>query len=235
MTDAREPGRHPGTSTAAWALAAALSMAVAILGAFFVAPENADDPLQDILYLHVPLAIVSLGAFLVACVAGVLYLRRREERYDEVVAISIGLGLLFVVLTIISGSIWARGYWGTWWEWTDPRLVTYLIIALLYGAFFVLRNSSEDAARSRFSAIYAVVAFASVPLSFYAVRTAQSVVHPTAVDSTGINIDSGIFVWLCVALVAMSVVFVALLKLELLQRRTDRSLRKLRLLLEERS
>lgn len=233
MTDGGSEPRAPGRGIAAWAIAGAVLMLVAIVGAFAIAPENADGDIQNILYLHVPIAIVSLGAFLVACVAGILYLRRRDERYDEVVAVSIGLGLLFVVLTIISGSIWARGYWGTWWRWQDPRLVTYLIIALLYGAFFVLRNSSEDASRARFSAIFAIVAFVSVPLSFYAVRRAQDSVHPTAVDSNGINIDGGIFVWLVVAQVAVAVVFVTLLKLELLQRRTDRALGKLRRMLED--
>ncbi len=225
--------RVPGSGIAIWAVASAVLMAVAVIGAFFLAPENADGDIQNILYLHVPVAIMSLGAFLVACVAGILYLRRRDERYDEVVAVSAGLGLFFVVLTIVSGSIWARGYWGTWWRWQDPRLVTYLIIALLYGAFFVLRNSSEDASRARFSAVFAVVAFASVPLSFYAVRRAEDAVHPTAIDSNGINIDSGIFAWLLVAQVAVAVVFVTLLKLELLQRRTDRALGRLRRLLEE--
>lgn len=229
MTEPRGSGR----GIAVWAVASAVLMALAIIGAFFVAPENADGDIQNILYLHVPIAIMSLGAFLVACVAGILYLRRRDERYDEIVAVSVGLGLLFVVLTIVSGSIWARGYWGTWWRWQDPRLVTYLIIALLYGAFFVLRNSSEDSSRARFSAVFAVIAFASVPLSFYAVRRAQDSVHPTAIDSSGINIDGGIFVWLVVAQVAVAAVFVTLLKLELLQRRTDRALGRLRRLLED--
>lgn len=233
MTDGASESRVSGRGVAAWAAASAVLMAVAILGAFFVAPENADGDIQNILYLHVPLAMMSLGAFMVACVAGILYLRRRDERYDEVVVVSIGLGLLFVVLTMISGSIWARGYWGTWWRWQDPRLVTYLIIGLLYAAFFVLRNSSEDDNRARFSAVYAVVAFVSVPLSFYAVRRAQDFLHPTPIDSKGVHIASGILVWLIVAQVAVAVVFVTLLKLELLQRRTDRALGRLRRLLED--
>jgi heme exporter protein C len=216
-----------------WGVGSAVLMLAALLGAAFVAPENSEGPIQDVLYLHVPVAITSLVAFLVACVAGILYLRRRDERYDEIVVVAIGLGLLFVALTIISGSIWARGFWGTWWRWQDPRLVTYLIIALLYAAFFVLRNSTEEARRARFSAIFAVIAFASVPLSFYAVRRAQDSVHPTAIDSDGINIDSGIFVWLLLAQVALIAVFVTLLKLELAQRRTDRALRRLRVLLED--
>jgi heme exporter protein C len=233
MTDDGNTSPPAGRGVAGWALASALLLGVGMIGAFFVAPEQEQGPIQDIFYLHVPIALVSLGAFLVACVAGILYLRRRDERYDEIVTVSIGLGLLFVVLTIISGSIWARGFWGTWWRWQDPRLVTYLIIALLYGAFFVLRNSSEDDSRARFSAIFAIVAFATVPLSFYAVRTAQSSIHPTAVDGNGVHIDGPILVWFFVWLIGASVVFVTLLKLELLQRRTERSLGTLRRLLED--
>lgn len=233
MTDGGVARGGAGRDVAYWGIASAVLMAVAILGGFLIAPEDAEGEIQRLLFLHVPLAVMSLAAFLVACIAGILYLRRREERYDEVVVISIGIGLLFVVLTIVSGSIWARGFWGTWWRWQDPRLVTYLIIALLYAAFFMLRNSTEDSRKARFSAVFAIVAFASVPLSFYAVRAAQDSVHPVAVDGDGIQIDGEIFVWLVVAQVAVAVLFVTLLKLELLQRRTERSLARLRVLLED--
>ena len=233
MTDPAPETPGAGRDAAVWAAVTAVLMAVAILGGFFVAPEDREGEIQRLLYLHVPLAITSLAAFLVACVAGVLYLRRRDERYDEVATVSIGIGLLFVVLTIISGSIWARGFWGTWWRWEDPRLVTYLIIALLYGAFFVLRSSADESRRARFSAIYSIIAFAAVPISFYAVRAARDTVHPAALDSGGLQIDGDIFVWLVVAQVAVLALFVTLLKLELLQRRTDRALRRLRVALED--
>ena len=234
MTDAPTVTLRSGRDVAIWAGAAAVLMAVAILGGFFIAPEDAEGEIQRLLFLHVPIAITSLIAFLVACVAGIFSLRRRDERLDELVTISIGIGLLFVVLTIISGSIWARGFWGTWWRWDDPRLVTYLIIGLLYAGYFMLRNSAEESRQARFSAIYAIVAFASVPLSFWAVRSAQDAFHPTAVDSEGLHVDSGIFVWLMVAQAAVLVLFVALVKLELLQRGTERSLARLRMALEER-
>jgi heme exporter protein C len=233
MTEPAVGERSGGRDAAVWAGAAAVLMLVAILGGFFIAPEDREGEIQRLLYLHVPLAVMSLGAFLVACVAGILYLRRREDRYDEVVTVSIAIGLLFVVLTIISGSIWARGFWGTWWRWEDPRLVTYLIIALIYGAFFVLRSSTDESRRARFSAVYSIVAFAAVPVSFYAVRAARDTVHPVALNADGLQIDRGIFVWLLVSQVAVIVLFVALLKLELLQRRTDRNLRRLRVLLED--
>jgi heme exporter protein C len=219
-----------------WAFAAAVLMAVAIAGGFWVAPQDAEGEIQRLLFLHVPVAVVSLVAFFVAAIAGIVYLRRREERYSEVATISIGLGLLFVVLTMVSGAIWGKAFWGAWWRWDDPRLVTYLIIGLLYAAFFVLRSSTDESRRARFSAVYAIVAFASVPLSFVAVRQAQSFIHPVPFDSnTGDNVAPEFRVWLIIGFVAMTVLFVALLKLELLQRRTDRELGRLRLLLEERS
>lgn len=233
MTEPAPTTAVPGRSAAWWSVAAAVLMAVSIAGSFWVAPQDQEGEIQRLLFLHVPIAVISLLAFLVSCVAGIMFLRTRQGRWDDVVVIANGLGLLFVALTIISGSIWARGFWGTWWRWDDPRLVTYLIIALIYAAFFVLRSSAEDAQRARFSAVYAVVAFVSVPLSFWAVRSASSVVHPAALDSNGLQVDGEIAVWLLVGHIAVAAVFVALLKVELLQRRTQRTLTQLRMALEE--
>ena len=237
MTDDGEMvSRSVGAGAVGWAVAAAVLMAGGIAGAFWIAPDDVEGDIQKLLYIHVPIALVSLLAFGVACVASIIQLRtRRTDPYDDVVVVSIGLGLLFVVLTIITGSIWARGFWGTWWRWDDPRLVTYLIIGLIYGAFFVLRSSTEEAQRARFSAVFATIAFVTVPLSFYAVRQAREAFHPVALGSDGLHMDGGIAVWLGVCLVAVCVLFVALLKLELIQRDTARRLQKLRAALEESS
>ncbi len=96
-----------------------------------------------------------------------------------------------------------------------------------------LRSSSDSSQQARFSAVYAVVGFASVPLSFWAVRTASSVIHPVALDKNGFSMDGPTFVWFLVGHVAMTVVFIALLKLELLQRHTQRRLSTIRMALEE--
>lgn len=232
MTDAHAE-TPSGRDAAAWSIAAALTMGGGVAGAFWAAPEQTDGPIQRLVFLHVPVALVSLLAFLIACVAGLLYLRTRNDRYDDVIAVTVGLGLLFVILTIVSGSIWARGFWGTWWRWEDPRLVTYLIIGLIYAAFFVLRSSTEESRRARFSAVFAIIAFVAVPLSFYAVRQARDTVHPIAVSSDGLHIDGSIAVWLLICTVGAAVTLVALTKVELLQRRTQRSLARLRAALED--
>jgi heme exporter protein C len=215
-----------GTATAALT-------AVAVFGVFFVAPEDADQGIiQKIFYFHVSIAIASLVAFGVGCVAGIRYLRSREQRHDDVSVIAVGLGLLFSVLVLLTGSIWAKASWGTWWVWGDPRLVTFLIVILLYAAYFVLRSSVEGERQRRYSAIFAIAAFASVPLSFYSVRVAQSFVHPVVFTQGGANMPSSMVVWYAVSQVAAIGLFLTMLQMELIQRRAERRLRALKLQLE---
>jgi heme exporter protein C len=228
MTDARPARRLAVTGT----LTAALT-ALATYGVFFVAPEDADQGIiQKIFYFHVAIAIGSLLAFGVACIYGILYLRSRDERHDEVSSTSVGIGMGFAVLVVITGSIWAKASWGTWWVWTDPRLVTFLIVLLLYAAYFVLRSSAEGERRMRYSAIYSIAAFASVPLSFYSVRVARSFVHPVVFTSSGANMPDSMLVWFAVSQVAVIGIFLTIMQVELLQRRADKALRRIKLRLE---
>lgn len=229
-----EPGRVPGARAALiWGVLATILVVVSTIGVFLVAPEDADQGvIQRIFYFHVAIAIVSLVAFAVACVAGILYLRTRNERWDDVGEASVRLGLLFSVLVVITGSIWAKASWGTWWVWSDPRLVTYLIVVLIYAAYFVLRSSAEDDRKMRYSAIYAIAGFASVPLSFYSVRVAESFVHPVVFTSGGANMPNSMLIWFVFSQAAMIALFVALLEVDLLGRRSERALRRLALRLE---
>lgn len=208
-------------------------LALALVGIFFVAPQDADQGIiQKIFYFHVAVAIAALVIFLVSCVYGILYLRSRNEHHDDVSAIAIGIGLVFSVLVVITGSIWAKASWGTYWVWDDPRLVTFLIVLLLYAAYFVLRSSLEGERKMRFCAIYAVIAFASVPLSFYSVRVARSFVHPIVFTSSGANMPDSMLVWFVVSQIAFLVLALAILQFELIQRRREKSLRLRKLRLE---
>jgi heme exporter protein C len=176
--------------------------------------------------------MVALLAFLVAAIEAIRYLRDREIRHDEVSTVCVGIGLAFSVLVVITGSIWAKASWGTWWVWTDPRLVTFVIVLLLYAAYFVLRSSAEGERQARYSSIYAIAAFASVPLSFYSVRVARSFVHPVVFSSSGADMPDSMLVWFVVSQIAMIGVFLTILQLELIQRRADRALRRVKARLE---
>ncbi len=209
-------------------------IALAVVGLFLIAPEDAGQgQVQRIFYFHVAIAIVSMIAFAVACVAGIMYLRRPRPWWDDVVVGSVRLGLVFAILTVITGSIWAKASWGTWWVWSDPRLATYTIVIVLYAAYFVLRSSAEDSRRARYSAVYAVVGFASVPVSFYAVRIAQSYVHPVVFTSDGAAMSHSMLGWFMVSFAAMVMLFVTLLQRELLQSRAERAIHELKLRLEQ--
>ena len=222
-----------GRGLAISGILAAVLTTLAVIGIFFVAPEDADQGIiQKIFYFHVAIAIASLGGFLVACIAGLLYLRRREEKWDELSATSIAIALLFSILVVITGSIWAKASWGTWWVWSDVRLVTYVIVVLLYAAYFVLRSSAEGERKMRHSAIFAIAAFASVPLSFYSVRVANSFVHPVVFTRNGANMPGSMLVWFVVSLLAMFAVFATLVQLQMSQNRADRALRRLKAALE---
>jgi heme exporter protein C len=228
MTDARPARRLVVTG----GLTAVLLL-VATYGVFFVAPEDADQGIiQKIFYFHVAIAIVCLGVFGVAAVYGARYLRTRDPRLDEISSLSVGIALAFAVLTVITGSIWAKASWGTWWVWGDPRLVTFLIVLMLYAAYFVLRSSAEGERRARYSAVYSVAAFASVPLSFYSVRVANSFVHPVVFTQDGADMPGSMLVWFVVSLVAMTGVYLTILQVELIQRRAERALRRIKARLE---
>ena len=227
-TDTRPARRLAVTGVVTGAL-----LALSVYGVFFVAPEDADQGIiQKIFYFHVAIAMVALLAFLVAAIEGIRYLRSRETRHDEVSSICVGIGLAFSVLVVITGSIWAKASWGTWWVWTDPRLVTFVIVLLLYAAYFVLRSSAEGERQARYSAIYSIAAFASVPLSFYSVRVARSFVHPVVFNQQGANMPDSMLWWFIVGQIAMIGVFLTVLQLELIQRRADRALRRVKARLE---
>lgn len=214
-------------------VATAILTALATWGIFFSAPEDADQGIiQKIFYFHVSIALVGLVAFAVGAIYGIRYLRTRDPRLDDISSIAIGIGLAFAVLVVITGSIWAKASWGTWWVWTDPRLVTFVIVLLLYAAYFVLRSSVEGELRLRYSAIYSIAAFASVPLSFYSVRVARSFVHPVVFTTGGANMSDGMLIWFLVSLAATIGVFLTILQLELIQRRADRAMRRVKMRLE---
>lgn len=125
---------------------------------------------QRIIYFHIATAWVGFLAFFVTFVAGAVYLRTQARKWDMVALASAEIGTVFMLGVLVSGSIWARPAWGVWWVW-DERLTISLIQFLIYVGYLMLRSSVEDPSRrARFAAVYGVVAFASVPVNFVAIR-----------------------------------------------------------------
>jgi heme exporter protein C len=167
-----------------------LLMVVAIVLVFAVAPDPANlaTPVerfaQRIFYFHVPNWWVGFLAFLVAGVAGVLYLASGHEKWDVVEVSSIEIGLTFTTIGLITGSIWARPTWNTWWTW-DPRLTTAAVGWLMYVAYLMLRSALDNPQRrARFAAVFSILAFLDVPVIFMAIRWWRTI-HPTVIGSGG--------------------------------------------------
>jgi len=197
---------------------------------FFYAPLDADQGfVQKIFYIHVPLAIVALCGFILGAILAVQHLRTRDRRWDMRSYVAIHMSLIFAVGALITGSIWARASWGHWWEWSEPTLVSFLIVFLLYATYQPLRFSIEDPERqARYASVFAIVAGAFVPLNFIAVRLAQQFVHPRVLTLGGGNLPGPMRLTFIVSLVGIALLFATLCKYELTAKHTRQQLRALR-------
>ena len=159
-----------------WITGALFGMALFMV--FFYAPQEAVmGEVQRVFYFHVAAGWVGALAFLVTAVAGGLYLARGNRRWDIIAQASVEIGVVFTLINIVSGSIWARPIWNTWWTW-DPRLVTATVMELIYVAYLMLRQGLEDPdRRARFGAVYGILGFLSVPLTFLSIRIFRTI-HP---------------------------------------------------------
>ncbi|MEJ2413512.1 MAG: cytochrome c biogenesis protein CcsA [Anaerolineales bacterium] len=198
-------------------LLAAVSVLAAAGLVFFYAPvELMMGAVQKVFYFHVATAWVGMLGFGVAAVSGILYLQREEERYDVAGSAAVEISLVFFLVAIIMGSIWARPIWNTWWTW-DPRLTTAAIVELIYAAYLLLRSGVDDPERrARFSAIYAIFGFISVPLTFISIRLLRTI-HPVVIGSAeaasqgGFNMDDPMKTAFFFSLAAFSILFADLL------------------------
>jgi heme exporter protein C len=151
---------------------------------FLYAPiERSMGNVQRIFYFHVGTAWVGAVAFFVALVAGALYLRRPERKWDTISLSSVEVGLVFLTIATAAGSVWGKPAWNTWWEWS-PRLTLITIAWLTYAAYFMLRGAVEDEEkRGRFAAVYVIVSFVTIILAYLSIRIWRDI-HPVVFGGT---------------------------------------------------
>jgi len=160
--------------------------AALVLILFFTPTERVMGPVQKVFYFHVSAAWAGMLSFLVAAVGGGLYLAQRKMKWDRLSLSAIEVGVVFGLIAILSGMIWAQPIWNTWWVW-DPRLTTTAIMELIYLAYFILRSSLDTPeSRARLGAVYAIVSVVTVPLTFFSIRLFRTI-HPVviATESSG--------------------------------------------------
>lgn len=194
-------------------IATGLLIAIAIYMAFGFAPtadRASGGDVQRIFYFHVGIAWIAGLALFVTFVSSILYLARGEQRkYDIVAAASVEIGVVFGVMVLLSGMLWARPVWNTWWTW-DPRLTTTAITEFLYVAYLMLRGAIDDPQRrARFSAVYGIIGFASVPITYFSTRWFNTI-HPDLGQSPGFGLTPNMRPAMFVSLAAFTLVYVLL-------------------------
>ncbi len=211
-------------------LATAAMMLAALALAFFYAPLDAGQGfVQKIFYVHVPLAIVSLGGFVFGGVLAIGYLRTGDRKWDMRSYVAIHIGLIFGIAGLISGGIWAKASWGHWWVWNEPTLVSFLIVLLLFCTYQPMRFSIEDPERQAlYASVFAVVAGAFVPLNFLAVSQATAYVHPRVLTLTSAHLPPAMALTFVVAIAAFVLLYITLWKFEMAAKDARSRVRRLR-------
>ena len=135
-------------------------------------------PKARIIFFHVPMSWLAVLAFFMSMWYSISYLRKKEIKYDIKSATAAELGFIFSILATITGSIWAKFNWGSFWNW-DPRETSIFVLLLIYGANFSLRSALEnEERRASLSAVYAIVAFVTVPFFVFIMPRIMFSLHP---------------------------------------------------------
>jgi heme exporter protein C len=217
---------HPATSATGFHLdpktlfllgAATVSMLAALYAALLYAPtERVQGAVQRIFYFHVPLAWTSYLAFFVVMVAGIGYLWKRTPYWDALGRASAEVGLLLTTMMLLTGSLWARPIWGTWWSW-DARLTTTLLLWFIYVGYLMLRSSVDDEHKAaRYAAVIGIIGAIDIPIIHQSVVWWRSL-HPESVvlASGGPAMPQSMQLALMISLVAFTILYIVLVTLRL--------------------
>ena len=157
---------------------------------FMVAPtDSVLGHVQRVFYFHVPIAIMSFVAFLVVFIGSLGYLAKRTPKWDAIAHASAEVGVVLVTLALLTGIIWARPVWNTWWTW-EPRLTTTLILWLIYVAYLMVRSYAPTQSKGAiYAAVVGIIGFVDVPIVYYSVVWWRSI-HPSPVVGPFAQADS---------------------------------------------
>ncbi|MCL0101487.1 cytochrome c biogenesis protein [Dehalococcoidia bacterium] len=182
---------------------------------------------QRIFYVHLPMVVASYLAFAIVFVASILYLWKRRISYDIVARSSAEVGVLFTTLVIVSGGLWGQATWGTFWQW-EPRLTFTFVLWLIYVAYLMIRNASENRERmARYAAVLGIIGFADVPMIFASVYLWRGI-HPEPA-----TMPRAMGLTLTVSIIAFVLLFIYLLLFRIRVDRAQENLLELQQIAEE--
>jgi heme exporter protein C len=170
---------------------------------------------QKIFYFHVGSAATAFTAFFVTFIFSILYLIKRKRIFDTYAYVSAEIGLVFTTLVLVTGPIWAKSAWNTWWVW-EPRLTTTLILWFIYVAYVMIRQMDGVwDKKARLASVFGILGFADVPIVFFAIRWWQTKLHPivfgNGVSQQGGGIEGNMMVALMFSIFGLIFLYVYLL------------------------
>ncbi len=182
-----EPAPQPRMLRVLTALTALGFLATLYLGLFVAGTDIEQGEIQRIFYIHMPSFFGAFTAFGATVVGGLLYLARKNDAWDRIALAGVEVGLAFALINLLTGSIWARPIWNTWWTW-DPRLTSAAVMCLIYAAYLMLRAGIDDLSRKRnFMSVYGIFAFVSVLTTLFIIRIVPETIHPVIVGASPQN------------------------------------------------
>jgi heme exporter protein C len=205
VTPLPPPTKQASRLVLAWA--AGLTSTAAAVAALLIAPQDAiQGPAQRLMYVHVPAAWLAYLAFTVVLISSIGYLVRRDPRWDRRAQAAAEIGVGATALAIVLGSLWGRPVWGVWWVW-DPRLVTTVVLLLVYAGYLGVRGLSDDPAlNARRAAAVGVVGFADLPVVHFSVIWWRAVHQPPTLLQPGTSppIETSMLLTLLLAVAAFT-------------------------------
>ena len=188
-----------------------LGMIVCTYMSYLYAPtEKIMGDVQRIFYFHMGTVWVATVAFTLVFISSVVFLINKKKIWDILAFTSAEIGVVFITLTIITGSIWAKPVWGTWWTW-DPQLTTTFILWILFIVYLILRASAgTNERKAKFAAVFSIIAFLDLPMVYLSARIMRGI-SPVVFGPGGGGIEKKMLYTLLITLLAFSFVFVIFL------------------------
>jgi heme exporter protein C len=169
-----------------------------------------DHPVNLLFYFHVGVAWVGFVGLLVATIASVAFLRRPVLRRSWIAQAAVRVSFAFITLTLLTGMVWGRFIWNSWWEWSDIRLVTALVVWFIYAGYLLYHQQVDHIVGYRRGAAFCILAFVSVPITIASTRLWQSPFHGSTVTTDSVTVHGPAFV---LSLVGLSAVYYYLVSL----------------------
>ena len=184
-----------------------VGMMISLWMIFLYAPEDAiEGQVQRIFYFHVPMAWLGMLSFIIMAVVGVVYLIKKDERWDMVGRAASEVGMIFLTLAIILGSLWGRPIWGTWWTW-DPKLTACLILWFMYVGYMMVHSYMGRTPESaRAAAVVALIGVVDVPIIYEATNWWRTL-HPAAEIGVAGALPPSVTLTLMVALTTFTLLY----------------------------